>query len=87
VLRAQLSHWRFSQLWPHWLAAGATNQLFQQLQQLPVLAEAAQQVNGTAASRVAESCVSLLALLAKLLSLSEQQVLLQLAPDPDAAGR
>lgn len=87
VLTAQLSHWRFSQLWPHWLAAGSTSTVQQQLQQLHTLCEATQSLSSNAASKAADGCVSMLMLLAKLMLLSEAQMLQQLAPDSQTASR
>lgn len=87
VLTTQLSHWRFSQIWPHWLAQGATDRVFEHLQQLVTHAEAAAVSGSTPASRAADGCVGLLTLLSKLVALSEQQVLAQIAPDARAAGR
>lgn len=87
VLTTQLSHWRFSQLWPHWLAQGSTARVFEHLQQLVAHAEAAAASGSTPASRAADGCVSLLTLLSKLVALSEQQVLAQIAPDAHTAGR
>lgn len=87
VLTTQLSHWRCSQLWPHWTAADMTAKVFQHLQQLHVLAKCSEAASGTAASKAVDGCVNVLALLAKLVLLSEQQMLLQLAPDLDTASR
>jgi hypothetical protein len=86
ALTAQLSHWRFSQLWPHWLAADTTSRLYQHLQHLQVQAQAADVSGGSTAGRAADSCVSVLLLLSKLMLLAEH-VLAQLAFDAHTAGR
>lgn len=87
VITAQLSDWRFSQIWPHWTAASTTHRLYQQLQQQLALAQAPESAGSNTASKAAEACVSMLLLMAKLVKLAEQQVLWQLAPDADAANR
>ena len=86
-MRSLRSHWRFSQVWSHWIAAGTTTKLFQQLQDLLVLAQRSESINSTVACRALDAGVSILALLAKLVLLSEEQVLQQLAPDVTTATR
>lgn len=87
VLTAQLAHWRCSQLLPHWMAAGSTDNLFQQLQQLHVLSQTPEASGRNTASRAADACVSMLMLLAKMASLAEQQMLAQLSADAVTASR
>ncbi|WIA34137.1 hypothetical protein OEZ86_012501 [Tetradesmus obliquus] len=91
LLTEQLTHWLFSQLWgPYWLAAGTTGQLYQHIAQqlLPALSGSNGRAAGAAAAAAAlDACASQVTLLARLASLSEQQVVPQLAGDVADASR
>lgn len=94
LLTEQLSHWRFSQLQPIWLAAHTTQRLYQHISQqlLPVLqgsdgATSASTSSSMNWSRALDACASQLALVARLVALSEQQMVPQLAGDVVLACR
>jgi hypothetical protein len=97
LLTEQLTHWLFSQLWgPYWLAAGTTARLYQHITQqlLPALSGSSSSCSssGKAASAAAaaaalDACACQVALLARLASLSGQQVVPQLAGDVGSASR
>jgi hypothetical protein len=91
LLLQQLSHWRFSQLWRHWLAADTTAALYSHLQHLAAVGDsgAGGSTSSTTAARskAVEAVVSCAVLLARLMELGEQQVVQQLAGDTATATR
>lgn len=66
---------------------GTTAKVFQQVQQLRTMSQESQALNAGAASKAVDGCVAMVTLLAKLMTLSEQQMLPQLAPDVSTASR
>jgi hypothetical protein len=98
LLTEQLAHWLFSQLWgPYWLAAGTTARLYQHMTQhlLPASSSggsssctgSGKAASAAAAAAALDACACQVALLARLASLSEQQVVPQLAGDVGSASR
>lgn len=73
-------------MWPQWLAAAVTAKVHQQMAVAGCSLDAAA-AGGGAPGRIMEGCLSVLALIARLVELSELQVVQQLAGDVPTATR
>lgn len=73
LLREQLGLWRFSQLWPEWVAQRTTQRLQQRLEQALAAMQSDDAANGGSGSSALHVSASFLSLLARLLALSPQQ--------------